>query len=66
MTRQMKTSWTEADFKLLREYAAKGHTAFRIAAALKRSVASVHTMAQRIGIRIQTGQAIRAKLNLQR
>lgn len=62
MTRVMKTSWTEDDFGLLRKYADKGHSAFRIAAALRRSVASVRTMAQRQGVIISSGKAIRARL----
>jgi hypothetical protein len=64
MTRQTKTSWTDDDFRRLRQYAERGHSAFRIAAALKRSVAGVRTMAQRIGITILSGRAIREKINL--
>lgn len=66
MTRKTNTCWTEADYQLLGNYAHKGHTAFRIAAALQlqRSVAGVRTMAQRAGVKIQTGHAVRAKLNL--
>ncbi len=63
MTRLTKVSWSDNDLRLLREYAAKGHSAFRIAAALKRTVASVRTMAQRAGVTVLSGKAIRDRCN---
>jgi hypothetical protein len=61
--RRTKVSWTENDFQRLRDYAANGYSAYRIAAALKRTVASVRTMSQRLGVTVLSGKAIRDRCN---
>jgi len=58
-----KNSWTDADIAKLREYATNGRSAYRIAAALGRSVAGIRTMAQRQHVVIKSGQALRTKFN---
>jgi len=52
MQTMRSNSWTETELQKLRAYADGGCSAYRIAAALNRSVAGVRTMAARRGIAI--------------
>jgi len=49
-------SWSEADLERLRTYASEGRSVYRIAAALRRSVAAVRTMAQRVDVQISNNK----------
>jgi len=56
-----KNSWTDDDICKMRDYAERGRSAYRIAAALCRTVSAVRSQAQRSGIIIQSGTAIRGR-----
>ena len=56
-----KNSWTDDDICKMRDYAERGRSAYRIAAALNRTVPAVRSQAQRSGIIIQSGTAIRGR-----
>lgn len=55
--------WTEEEIKKLRSYAEAGHSAYRIAAATRRTVSSVRAMATRHEISIRSGRTIRAHIS---
>jgi len=56
-----KNSRTDDDICKMRDYAEKGRSAYRIAAALSLTVPAVRSQAQRSGIIIQSGTAIRGR-----
>jgi hypothetical protein len=51
-----KNSWSEDDLRTLRLYAREGRSVYRIAAALDRTVPSVRSMANRLGLSIQSNR----------
>ena len=58
-----KNSWSEDDLRTLRLYATEGRSIYRIAAALGRTVASVRTMANRLGLSIHATKPVRPSIS---
>jgi hypothetical protein len=56
MHRKISAPWAQSDIQKLTEYTRSGASPFRTAAALHRTVASVRSMAQRLGLRFETNQ----------
>ena len=61
--RPNKTSWTDADLKKLESLLDAGASAARASAALKRSIHSVNTQANKLGKRFISVREARKKLN---
>jgi hypothetical protein len=58
----LKSSWTEADNERIRQFVKQGTSAFRAAAALKRTIISVRAQARKIGTPFATVRDVRKKL----
>lgn len=59
--RNIKNIWTDEQIERLKDLAASGASAFRIAAALNRSIVGVRSQAKKLGIDLPTLREIRAK-----
>lgn len=51
-----KNNWSADDLRTLRLYVREGRSVYRIAAALDRTVPSVRSMANRLGLTIQSNR----------
>ncbi len=58
-----KNSWSKDELQTLRLYAAEGRSIYRISAALDRTVATVRTMANRLGLSIHATKPVRSSIS---